>query len=321
MRDLAALQSLPLDNKVVWSLCRIQEALDYCDRHGLTPLLSYSGGKDSELLKRLVHMVRPSVLCVFVNTGLEFPEVVAHARLTPGLVELQPAMSFKAVLERYGYPVISKKVARNVSRIRNTKSLEQICLRMEGGVNPSSGKVQHQSLADKWKYLLNAPFKISDECCAVMKKKPLKAYHKKVNGFPFVGTLAADSDTRKTKWRQHGCNAFDLTHPDSAPLSIWTEQDVLEYLHQNSIPISPVYGEIARGSDGLLHTTGEDRTGCVFCLFGIAAEQKKRGCNRFQRMAVTHPQLHSYCMDKLGIRAVMNYIGLPTEAVDAGRGV
>lgn len=75
--------------------------------------------------------------------------------------------------------------------------------------------------------------------------------------------------------------------------------------------IAPVYGSIETDCDGVLRCTGEDRTGCIFCLFGIFIEQKKRGSNRFQRMYITHPQLWAYCMDKLGIREVMAFLGLP----------
>lgn len=32
--------------------------------------------------------------------------------------------------------------------------------------------------------------------------------------------------------------------------------------------------------------------------------------NRFQRMKQTHPKQYEYCMDKLGIREVLEYIGV-----------
>lgn len=35
--------------------------------------------------------------------------------------------------------------------------------------------------------------------------------------------------------------------------------------------------------------------------------------NRFQRMKVNHPAQWKYCMDKLGIREVMDYLGYPVE--------
>ena len=59
-----------------------------------------------------------------------------------------------------------------------------------------------------------------------------------------------------------------------------------------------------------LETTGCDRTGCMFCMFGCHLEKEP---NRFQRMKTTHPKQYEYCMDKLGLREVLEYIGVPYE--------
>ena len=45
-------------------------------------------------------------------------------------------------------------------------------------------------------------------------------------------------------------------------------------------------------------------------MYGIHLE---KGENRFQRLQKTHPQLHSYCMDKLGFRTVCEYMNIPCE--------
>lgn len=47
-----------------------------------------------------------------------------------------------------------------------------------------------------------------------------------------------------------------------------------------------------------------------FCMFGAHLEKEP---NRFQRMKVTHPKQYAYCMDKLGLREVLEYIGVPYE--------
>lgn len=59
--------------------------------------------------------------------------------------------------------------------------------------------------------------------------------------------------------------------------------------------------ETPRGLD----TTGVQGTGCVFCLFGM---QLETGQNRIQQLARSHPHLWKYCMDKLGMRDVLQYI-------------
>lgn len=56
-----------------------------------------------------------------------------------------------------------------------------------------------------------------------------------------------------------------------------------------------------------LTTTGEKRTGCVFCGFDVHLE---KGENRYQRLQRTHPQLHTYCMETLGFKGVCELMGI-----------
>lgn len=91
-------------------------------------------------------------------------------------------------------------------------------------------------------------------------------------------------------------------------MSFWLENDVLQYIYENNIKIASVYGDVVKQEDGSFITTGEKRTGCMFCMFGVQIEKEP---NRFQRMAITHPKIYDYCMNKLGIRDVLEYINVP----------
>ena len=53
----------------------------------------------------------------------------------------------------------------------------------------------------------------------------------------------------------------------------------------------------------MLRTTGANRTGCMFCMYGLHLEGHP---NRFERMQQTHPKQYEYCMDKLGLRHVID---------------
>jgi 3'-phosphoadenosine 5'-phosphosulfate sulfotransferase (PAPS reductase)/FAD synthetase len=145
----------------------------------------------------------------------------------------------------------------------------------------------------KWKYLFNAPFKISDTCCLWMKKKPIAEYVKRTGKKSFIGTMASDSSLRRTTYLRTGCNS--LENGTSTPLSIWTEADVWEYLHSKNIPYCSVYDN------------GEQRTGCIFCMFGMVFDKQ-----RFVRLSKTHPSLHKYCMEQLHLNTVLTYLGYPT---------
>ena len=70
--------------------------------------VAFSGGKDSTVLLHLVRSIYPEVPAVFSDTGLEYPEIKAFVRSVENVVWLRPKMSFKEVIEKYGYPVVSK---------------------------------------------------------------------------------------------------------------------------------------------------------------------------------------------------------------------
>ena len=71
--ELIMLQSLPLDIKIAKSKRRIQEWIDYYGEDKV--YISFSGGKDSTVLLDLVRQVNPNIPAVFVDTGLEYPEI------------------------------------------------------------------------------------------------------------------------------------------------------------------------------------------------------------------------------------------------------
>lgn len=111
-RDLIQMQSLPLDIKIQMSCRRIREWYEYWQGD---VYVSFSGGKDSTVLVDLVRNKcgLKDVPIVFVDTGLEYPEVREFARERADVV-LRPEMSFMQVIKKYGYPVISKEVASKV---------------------------------------------------------------------------------------------------------------------------------------------------------------------------------------------------------------
>lgn len=163
---------------------------------------------------------------------------------------------------------------------------------------------------EKYKFFLNAPFKISQKCCGVMKKNPSHNYTKETGRKPITAQMASESRLRTQKWLQHGCNMFDAKNPISNPMSFWLEQDVYQYIKENNLKIASVYGDIVVKDSGLqgqvnIHdylndyreceycTTGCDRTGCMFCGYGLHLDKSP---NRFERMAITHPNSYDYLM-------------------------
>lgn len=287
---LQARQKYPLDLKVEMTLLRIRQW--YKHYHG-NVYVSFSGGKDSTVLLDLVRNLYRDVPGMFVDTGLEFPEIRGFVKEKKNIIWTKPKKTFKQVIDHVGYPVISKSVAMAINRYRNTKSEEQKKLRKWGGINPTSGKKQTTGvIPQKYHFLIDAPFKISEACCDYLKKRPYKKFDRESSLCPYVGMMAEDSNTRKTQYYKRGCNQYS-NYPKSNPLSFWTQKDIWDYIRMRDLRYSEIYD------------MGYDRTGCVFCLFGL---QKEKRPNRFDLLRQTHKNLFDFCMDKLGIRKVINFL-------------
>lgn len=166
---LAQLQSLPLNAKIMLTRKRVLEYYNHFDGQ---VYLSFSGGKDSTVLKHLIeNYVGLNIPSVFINTGLEYPEVRKFAISQSNVEIIRPKMTFRQVIEKYGYPVISKEQSDYIYQYKHAKSEKTKNLRLYG--NNNSYKI-----SEKWKFLLDAPFEISSECCKYMKKNPAKEYER-----------------------------------------------------------------------------------------------------------------------------------------------
>ena len=300
--DLRQMQSLPLSAKILMTKNRIRDWYEYFDGQ---VYVSFSGGKDSTVLLHIARELYPDIEAVFVNTGLEYPEIRKFVKTFDNVTILRPKMRFDEVIRKYGYPIISKDTSKNVYEARkNPKS------RAASKFDENSEYVKkygsHYSLS-KWNPLLESDIPISHMCCNVMKKKPSKDFEKLTGKKPILATMADESLLRENQWLAYGCNAFDSKRPRSNPMSFWTEQDILQYIKENNIPIASVYGDVVyKDKDGFMYqdsicggklcTTGCDRTGCIFCAFGAHLDERGGGRSRFERLKETHPRQYEYCI-------------------------
>lgn len=303
--DLRIMQAWPLERKIRVTQTRI---LEWYKRFDGNVFVSFSGGKDSTVLLDLARRVCADIPAVFVDTGLEYPEIREFVKNVPNVEWLRPKYPFFQIIDKYGYPVISKEVSNVIEGAR--KGQQYRFKRLNGELLDKNGKPSVYN-CDKYKYLLDAPFKISDKCCYHMKKSPIYSYERRTGRKSIIGTMACESLLRLQGWLVTGCNAFDSKHPTSKPLSFWTEQDVLQCLKMTGIPYASIYGDIVevKTKNGIrLKTTGVERTGCMFCMLGVQHDKKP---NRFQKMQITHPKHYDYCINELGCGKVMDFIGVP----------
>lgn len=258
--------------------------------------VSRSGGKDSDVLGDIVKNMGLDIEQIFINTGLEDRSVRIHGEKVADRT-VHPDMPFSKVIQKYGYPVISKEVAQCIYELQKSrdkgveegKNYSYRMKKLNGELRRKDGTLSEYNMP-KWKFLLYAPFRISHKCCDESKKKPAKKYEKKSGNMAILGTMAEESRLRKSKWQKSGCNAFELDRPTSQPLSFWTEQDILEYIATRNIEIAKAYGNVVY-EDKKFTTTGRKRTGCVFCLFGIMADKE-----RIADLQIRDPQLADYVL-------------------------
>lgn len=294
--ELKELQSLPLSRKILVSQARI---IEFYKRLNGKVCVSYSGGKDSTVLLHMVRTIYHEVPAVYCDTRLDFPAVREHVKHTENVTWLKPEKTFRAVIDEYGWCYPSKEIATHIASYRLHPDGYAKYLfegkRIDGTDKPFYEKFK------RWKWLLDVNVKISPKCCYYMKERPFTKFQREVGLSPFVGTLASESLRRTAAWYKSGCNNFRLSK--SAPLSFWTEQDILRYIIDNDLDIPSVYGSVIN-LRGKLTTTGEKRTGCVFCPIGCHLN----GCSKFHTLKLLYPELHDYCMNELGLKQFLESV-------------
>ena len=285
------MRSLSLDDKVTLTMDKI---IDFYEYYNGKVYISFSGGKDSTVLVHIAKSIYPDIPIVFANTGLEFPEIVEFAKSISDVI-VRPKRNFSEVIKTEGYPIISKSIARKLRDLQHptNKNINIRRLYLEGIRSDGKKGSMYSILPKKWKYLINAPFKISERCCDIIKKQPLLKYERETGRKPIIGTLATDSLQREIIYLQYGCNSFK--HGKSRPLSFWTTEDIWNYIKQNNIPYCKIYN------------MGYHNTGCIYCMFGVHLDKEP---NRFQQMKITHPKLYDYCINRLNLKQCLDYIGV-----------
>lgn len=272
---------------------------------------SFSGGKDSTVMIFLINkwlrlMKYPPIKIVFNNTTNEHKEILDFVKSFGNQITwLKPKMTFAQTLEKYGYPLISKEQSMAISRFQNTKREDQKVYRFSG-IKPDGTKGVVGVISKKWRFMIDAPFKITNRCCDILKKEPVKRFEKEFGLRPIIGVMTEESNNRKLKYiSDGGCITFKEGKESCQPLSLFTEKDIWSLIEKYDIEICSIYfDQIIEGE----LVTGEKRTGCAYCAFGAHCEDPKN--NRFTRLQKREPKRFNSFMDKLGYRDALEFTGI-----------
>ena len=334
--QMTAMQNLPYEVKVKRAELRAREFVERLDDMGKTAYISV-GGLDSITLLVFLRSIGLDIPAVSVSALEDKSIQKVHKEL--GVIRIAPGKSKKEILQEYGFPVISKKIAGRIELLQNptekNKTVRHAIITGECGEQGHFAKNSRMKLPNKWLELFAgyenenegvayqiAPFKVSNKCCLYMKEQPCDHWAKEHNSAPFLGLMASEGGQREESLVEHGCNYFGKTVIRSAPFAPFLRQDLLQLALDLKVPVPEIYGEIRRKSDGKLYTTKAQRTGCNMCGFGIHLEKRP---HRFDRLRERNPKewefwMYRCCTDpktgeKYGWGRVLDYIGVGWEDV------
>jgi len=263
---LKELQTLTLPQKIDHAIGAIEQ---FCNKTS-NPVISFSGGKDSTVLMHITReLLRKNIPAIFINTGNEYPEIVRFAtKKYKNTTTLHPKLNIKTIIEKYGFPLISKEIAKMIYELKKQTKHSQ---RYITGIQ-QDGKKTMFTLPLKYHFLLHEKFNCSDKCCNFLKKQPIKNYD------TITAEMTTESILREKAWLRTGCNSFG-TYNKSKPLSIWTESDIQKYKNLFNLEFAEIY-----------ENPTITRTGCMFCGFGIHLEH----ISRFEFLLNKYPKVYKF---------------------------
>jgi 3'-phosphoadenosine 5'-phosphosulfate sulfotransferase (PAPS reductase)/FAD synthetase len=248
------------------TILTINKYIEQCDSNNEKVVVSFSGGKDSTVLLDICRrFIDKNFVGIFNNTGVEYPDIINYVKNFENIIWTRPKYTFKDVIKKYGYPIVSKEQSSYIEHVRNPNISEKIKkIRLSNG---------NFSISKKWRYLLNENIKVSDKCCYHLKKAPLQKYSNK-NKLKFLtGERIQESNLRKQRY--HTC----ILPKKCVPLRLWTNNMIDDYIKYFKIKLSSIYKY-------------EKRTGCMFCFYGYHFEDKEN--SKFTRMQKYFPKLWEF---------------------------
>lgn len=201
-------------------------------------------------------------------------------------------MSYWWCADQYGFPIMGKAASKLDARRINIDCFLRF----------SQSSSDKDELREYYGILREC--RISQNCCKLIKKDPSERLQAELGvDVIFKGLMASESRTRRTNFSTRGY-LFKSSRPylgddpfyHCNPISIWTDDDIWEYIRKYDVPYSPLYDMGYTDSRGIEHKI--KRNGCLGCATDILYKD-----NHMAMLRATHPRQW---------RAVMNY-GMAAE--------
>lgn len=342
-QEMLQKQCLPYNVKKRMSMSRIRDFINEATRRGLNTHVSV-GGLDSIVLAHLIRDMGYSEKDVpFVSASTLEDASIQQVHKEMGCIVVKPLKNKAQILQDEGFPVLSKKIANKINTLANptekNKTVRHAIITGECGEQGHFATNSKMQLPQKYLKLFGGldkegealgygkpdNFKVSHKCCYYLKEAPCDNWAKEHNSVPFLGLMASEGGQRADALEEHGCNYFGKTTARSCPFSFYYHSDVIHLAVDLNVHIPEIYGDVVISQekneygDYEYSTTGEQRTGCSMCGFGIQLETRP---HRFDRLYERNKREWEYwmrlcCKDKdgkpYGWGRVLDYIGVPWQ--------
>lgn len=273
--QMVAMQALPYEVKIKRAERRAREYIEKLDDMELNAHVSV-GGLDSIVLLVFLHSIGIHVPAISVSSLEDKSIQRVHKAL--GVEIVKPGKSKVEILNEFGFPVISKRIAGKIDTLQHptekNKTVRHAIITGECGAQGHYAKNSRMKLPQKWLELFAgyenenegvnyriAPFKVSNKCCLYMKEQPCDRWAKEHSSCPFLGLMASEGGQREEALTDHGCNYFGKTVIRSAPFTPFLRQDILmlaiemdKWYHEHSDVFEKAFHEqpYGRNPDGSL---------------------------------------------------------------------
>lgn len=330
-------QRVPYHIKVRMSETRIRSFIEECEKRNLNYHVSV-GGLDSIVLAKLIESMGYDVPRVSASTLEDKSIQDVHKEM--GCIVVQPLKSKVNILQEEGFPVLSKKIANKIDTLAHpsekNKTVRHAIITGECGEQGHFATNSKMRLPLRYLKLFGGldlegealgykkpNFKVSHKCCYYLKEAPCDNWAKEHNSVPFLGLMASEGGQRADALEENGCNYFGKTTARSCPFAFYYHSDVVHLAVDLGVHIPEIYGTVKHSEqknefgDYEYYTTGEQRTGCSMCGFGIQLEQRP---HRFDRLYERNQKEWEFWMTRCckhddgtpyGWGEVLDYIGIP----------
>jgi len=187
------------------------------------------------------------------------PEMWEDFRRRKLVWEAGTPVSFWFIAEQYGFPILGKAATKLDAPRLN------INVFLKYSTEESKGNEAYYSILRKLPDL-----RISHSCCNFIKEQPSKKLQRKLGcDTLFRGLLASESRRRTFTFLDYGF-LYETKggYLYSNPLSIFTDEDVWEYIRTQNCPYAPLYDLTDEDGKKLFK-----RNGCYVCGTGLAYER------------------------------------------------